>query len=288
MKAIAKRSIYLYLINPINMFFSLLGSLIVFFLYLLFIKQNIVSQFQDITSSTALINLWMLGALLTVTSLTTSFSAIGQFIQDKSSNKLIDFTMTDISAINLLNGYFISSFIVSLIMQSIVFLFVIIFFLIIGEPLNLTINQYLSLFPIMLITSLTSTSFNLMICAFIKNEATLRTIASIMGALSGFLTGAYIPIGALSDSAKNIIRLFPLSYSSSMFRYTLMSPLLNSLPKKQSLFLEKFLGLNFDWKASLNSIQLNITVLFLFSFICLSMIFLMRKYILTTTLSERN
>ena len=288
MITIAKRNIYLYLINPVNVFFSLLGSLIVFFLYLLFIKQNIVSQFQDIAHSTTLINLWMLGALLSVTALTTSFSAMGQLIQDKASNKFIDFTITDTSNFYLLNGYFLSSFIISLVMQCLIFLLVLIFFALSKEPLSLSINQYITLFPIMLLTSLTSTTFNLLLCAIIKTEATLRTIGNIMGALSGFLTGAYIPIGALNDSARNVIRLFPLSYSSSLFRYTLMTPLLNDLSNEQSFFLEKFLGLDYDWQISLSPSLISLTVLFLFSFACLGMVFLMSKHIMATTLSERN
>lgn len=107
MKAITKRNMLIYFKNRTNILFSLMGSLIVFVLYLVFIRQNMLKQVENLSNGSILMDMWMTGALLTVTAWTTSFSTLGQLIKDKTSNKFMDFKMTETSSYKLILGYFL-------------------------------------------------------------------------------------------------------------------------------------------------------------------------------------
>ncbi|MDN6769773.1 MAG: ABC transporter permease, partial [Lactococcus sp.] len=45
---------------------------------------------------------------------------------------------------------------------------------------------------------------------------------TLVGTLSGFLSGVYVPIGALPEMAQTIMKCYPGAYSASLFRQILL------------------------------------------------------------------
>lgn len=156
------------------------------------------------------------------------------------------------------------------------------------EDLHFTLHSTTAAIVLMLISSFATSSFSLVVCGFIRSDTTLRTFSSIIGALSGFVTGAYIPIGSLSDAAGNVIKSFPISYSASLFRKLFMSDVFDTISYDQRLSLEKFLGYGYVWNEHLTTWSFDLTVLVLFSFICLFVVCLFSHRLMKSTLSERN
>lgn len=284
MKAIIKRNCKIYFNNKTNLFFSLLGALIVFFLYILFIRKNTISQVSDLTNGALLIDMWLLGGVLSVTALTTSFSVLGQLIEDKSENKFMDFSITDVKAFPLLVGYFFSAVFISIIMQIVIFAICLGYFNL-QEKLILSPTIVSKVFGMMILTALTATSFNLVICSFVKKTTTLNTIGNMFGALSGFLCTAYIPVGNFSGIALTVIKVFPMSYASSGFRRVLMMPILQDFPSAQQETLMANLGVGYKWHDQLSSFNFEIVFLCLTILICLVIIGLMSKKIQQVTLA---
>ena len=61
MRALCKRNLKIYFSNSVTVFFSLLGGLIVFGLYLLFLRKNMVTQFDNLTDGPIIADFWEIG-----------------------------------------------------------------------------------------------------------------------------------------------------------------------------------------------------------------------------------
>lgn len=287
MLAIMKRNLLIYLKNPTNIFFSLLGSLIVFFLYIFFLRNNMLSVVKNVTHGAAIIDGWMMGALLTVTAITTSFSTLGQLVKDKASNKFMDFAISETQPSSLLVGYFASSFTVAFLMQGLVFLISFGYFAT-KETISLSFGAVTALIGGMLLTALATTALNLLLIALVKSEATLVTLSSIISALSGFITGAYLPVGQLTGLAHKAIKIFPLSYSAANFRAILTKKSFSHFPSAKGNNLKNYLGIHFSWHGTVITSTLDIAILAVFTVICLLLVLMLSKKLVNVTLAGRN
>lgn len=252
MLAIIKRNILIYFRKFSNIMFSLLGSMIFFFIYILFLRKNILSSLHQIVAAGKVLDMWMLGALLTITAMTTALNMMGQLVTDKNNNKFLDFKISIASPVKLLLGYFGAAMIVSIGMQFIVFGIVWGYFLA-HESLQLTMTMIARLVMVGIESSFCATGIACLVCAFIKNETALRAVNTIFGSGFGFLIGGYFPIGEMSTTAQHVIKAFPLTYSVAQNRQILMNRLLNATIKPIRTPMEKFFGLNL----TINGSQVN-------------------------------
>lgn len=284
MNALCKRNLKIYFSNSIAVFFSLLGALIVFGLYLLFLRKNMVTQFDRLTDGPIISDFWVLGGLLATTSITTSFAAVSQFVKDKAENKFMDFIITGKKASHLLSGYFLSGVIISFCMQVVVLILCLVYFQF-QENNQFTFMMGLKAVGIILLSSLNATAINLIICTFIKTESTLLTINNILGAISGFMCTAYLPIGSFSGFTEIIIKILPISYASSSFRRIFISPIITDMPHEQLLTLKEYLGIGYTWNNHISTSDTDIIVLITSSVFCLLILYLCGKKIAQLSLS---
>ena len=119
------RCLRLYFIQKSRVFFSLLGALITFILYLAFLKDNMASSWPQLPGVNTFLDYWLLGGILAIVGATTSAAGLSQMVADKEKGVLADFLLTDLSYNQMQFGYFLASALISLIMQvlSLVLLF---------------------------------------------------------------------------------------------------------------------------------------------------------------------
>lgn len=278
MIAICKRNLKLYFSNKATVFFSLLGAFIVFGLYLLFLRKNMLTQFKRLDNGATIADFWVLGGLLATTSITTSFTALGQLLKDKAENKFMDFVITGQRIFDLLLGYFLSAFVIACLMQCTVLIVCLSYFYL-QDDYYFTMQMVLKIIGIIVLSALSATAINLVICCFIQRESTLRTISSILGALAGFMCTAYLPIGSFSGLALTFIKLLPASYASSSFRRVLLLPLLQDQPTGTLTSLKEYLGIGYLWHSQLTSTSIDLTVLIFTTLLCFTVLFLGYKKI---------
>lgn len=100
--AIMGRNLRLFFRDRLNVFFSLLGALVVFLLYTLFLSNlqttSIVSSFPqaDEADVRAFVNSWMFGGIIAMTSITTSLGALNVFVEDVATGRFRDFLVSPI------------------------------------------------------------------------------------------------------------------------------------------------------------------------------------------------
>lgn len=246
MLALLKRNFILYFRNRSGVFFSLLGALISFLLYIIFLQKNLTDSWSQLPNSTNLLNNWLMGGTLAVTGMTTSFTALKQMVQDRENQVDQDLFLTDLGNWGLQASYLISSIVISFVMQ--VFMYAVMSFYFKESPV---ISHLPEIALIMLLSSLLSSSVNVLLIYRFQSVDSLGKLATIVGTASGFLVGTYIPIGVLPDSAQFFMKCTPATYIASLYRQVLMKDQLETAFTGNNSLLQEFqekMGIQINWQ----------------------------------------
>ena len=246
MLALLKRNFILYFRNHSGVFFSLLGALISFLLYIIFLQKNLTDAWSQLPDNTNLLNNWLMGGTLAVTGITTSFTALTQMVQDRENQVDQDLFLTDLGSWGLQMSYLISSIAISFVMQ--VFMFAVMGLYFKESPV---ISHLPEIALIMLLSSLLSSLINILLIYRFQSVDSLGKLATIVGTSSGFLVGTYIPIGVLPDFAQIIMKCTPATYIASLYRQILMKEQLEITFTGNSSLLKEFqekMGIQINWQ----------------------------------------
>ena len=246
MLALLKRNFILYFRNRSGVFFSLLGALISFLLYIIFLQKNLTDAWSQLPDNTNLLNNWLMGGTLAVTGITTSFTALTQMVQDRENQVDQDLFLTDLGSWGLQVSYLISSIIISFVMQ--VFMFAVMSLYFKESPV---ISHLPEIALIMLLSSLISSLVNVLLIYRFQSVDSLGKLATIVGTASGFLVGTYVPIGVLPDFAQIIMKCTPATYIASLYRQVLMKEPLETTFTGNSSLLQEFqekMGIQINWQ----------------------------------------
>ena len=246
MLALLKRNFILYFRNRSGVFFSLLGALISFLLYIIFLQKNLTDAWSQLPDNTNLLNNWLMGGTLAVTGITTSFTALTQMVQDRENQVDQDLFLTDLGSWGLQASYLISSIIISFVMQ--VFMFAVMSLYFKESPV---ISHLPEITLIMLLSSLLSSVVNILLIYRFPSVDSLGKLATIVGTASGFLVGTYVPIGVLPDFAQVIMKCTPATYIASLYRQILMKEPLETAFTGNSRLLKEFqekMGIQINWQ----------------------------------------
>ena len=246
MLALLKRNFILYFRNRSGVFFSLLGALISFLLYIIFLQKNLTDSWSQLPNSTNLLNNWLMGGTLAVTGMTTSFTALKQMVQDRENQVDQDLFLTDLGNWGLQASYLISSIVISFVMQ--VFMYAVMSFYFKESPV---ISHLPEIALIMLLSSLISSLVNVLLIYRFQSVDSLGKLATIVGTASGFLVGTYVPIGVLPDFAQIITKCTPATYIASLYRQVLMKEPLETTFTGNSGLLQEFqekMGIQINWQ----------------------------------------
>ena len=246
MLALLKRNFILYFRNRSGVFFSLLGALISFLLYIIFLQKNLTDAWSQLPDNTNLLNNWLMGGTLAVTGMTTSFTALTQMVQDRENQVDQDLFLTDLGIWGLQMSYLISSIAISFVMQ--VFMFAVMGLYFKESPV---ISHLPEITLIMLLSSLLSNLINILLIYRFQSVDSLGKLATIVGTASGFLVGTYVPIGVLPDFAQIIMKCTPAAYIASLYRQILMKEPLETVFTGNSRLLKEFqekMGIQINWQ----------------------------------------
>jgi len=282
MRAFLIRNLKIFFRDRTSVFFSLLSAIIIIGLYVLFLGNVWSGSLQGMPGVRFLMDSWIMAGLLAVTSMTTTMGAFGIMIEDKTRKISKDFYSSPISRSGLTAGYIISSYIIGVIMTLFTLILAEIYILAYGGTL-LSIGSLLKMIGLILLSTVTSTSFILFIVSFFKSTNAFATASTIIGTLIGFLTGIYLPIGQLPDAVQFVIKIFPVSHAAALMRQVMMEAPLSytfaGAPAESVAQFRQFMGVELVFGDAAVSAFTGIGILVLTAvvFFLLSMLSLSRK-----------
>lgn len=239
---LTKRHMLVLFRNKIRMFFTVMAPLIIFAVYILFLRnlelgsvQSAISQINsefDLATPIVytdhqkaietVVDSWMLSGIIAISTITVSLQTNNIIVNDKENGVNRDFASSPINKGLLIASYFLYNIIVTVIICFIFLMVCLIYLACLGE---FTINfvNFLQIFAIMVYSSISSVLFTVFICSFIKRDATMGSIVMIFSTAVGFIMGAYMPLGMMPSWVGTLCGFFPGTYTCSLLRYAFLS-----------------------------------------------------------------
>ncbi len=215
-----KRNLRVFFRDRAAVLFSLLAVFIIIGLYALFLGDVWMSDLPK-ENGRFLIDSWLIGGLLAVTSVTTTLGAFGIMVEDRADKIAKDFYAAPIKRRDITLGYLLSVCIIGLIMSLVALVLSEAYILLGGgEPLGFT--ALLKVLGLILLCTLASTAMMGWIVSFFKSRNGFTAASTIVGTLVGFVAGIYLPIGQLPEAVQTVVKVFPVSHAAALIRQIVM------------------------------------------------------------------
>ena len=236
-----KRNVLLFFKDWQSILFSLLTSIIVLVLYLLFLKGTFVSAIQSAMEQYSglasmvpqkdidmFANLFLLSGILGSAMISVPFSCITVLVKDRANKVDYDILATPMKREQIILAYFISAVLTSILLNSIILAVGLIGIRMQGN-MYLNISQVVKAFSIVALGSISASAIFMIIVLFFKTVSACEAFFGILSAASGFVIGAYIPISQFSNEVQTVCNLFPASQITIMLRNILLNGLLEHI-----------------------------------------------------------
>lgn len=208
MLALVKRNIKIYFRNKGAWLASLLTVFIIIGLYALFLGDQLSKGFEGIglDSPRLLTDGWIMAGIISIMPLSISLGAVS-IVSDRSKGLFKDFYCSPVSRSRITLGYILSLALISFFITLIGFILGEIYIVVNGGELLSLLNM-LKVVGIIAIDDLATTSIVMFIAMFITTEGAYTAVCTVIGTISGFITGIYIPVGSLPDSVATAVNVF--------------------------------------------------------------------------------
>ena len=236
-----KRNVLLFFKDWQSILFSLLTSIIVLVLYLLFLKGTFVSAIQSAMEQypglasmvpqkdiDMFANLFLLSGILGSAMISVPFSCITVLVKDRANKVDYDILSTPLKREQIIFAYFVSAVLTSTLLTDIILAVGLIGIRMQGN-MYLNISQVVKAFSIIALGSISASAIFMIIVLFFKTVSACEAFFGILSAASGFVIGAYIPISQFSDGVQTVCNLFPASQITIMLRNILLNGLLEHI-----------------------------------------------------------
>jgi len=236
-----KRNVLLFFKDWQSILFSLLTSIIVLVLYLLFLKGTFVSAIQSAMEQypglasmvpqkdiDMFANLFLLSGILGSAMISVPFSCITVLVKDRANKVDYDILATPMKREQIIFAYFVSAVLTSTLLTDIILAVGLIGIRMQGN-MYLNISQVVKAFSIVALGSISASAIFMIIVLFFKTVSACEAFFGILSAASGFVIGAYIPISQFSNEVQTVCNLFPASQITIMLRNILLNGLLEHI-----------------------------------------------------------
>lgn len=235
---LTKRNLLIYFKDVAAVIFSLLTSIIVFVLYLVFLKGTYVNSingfvegletFIDSTDIDSMVSAILLVGILGSALITVPFSCLQTVIKDRENKIDYDISSTPVKRYQIILSYFTSAVISAFIVTG---LLLTVGIVVISSQGNLHMSAMTtaSTYGIVLLGSISSTALFLILALFFKTSAASSAFFGILSAASGFVIGAYIPLSQFSDRVQTFCNIFPATQITVLLRNNLLNGVIDKV-----------------------------------------------------------
>ena len=238
---LAQRNILIYFKDRQAILFSLLTSIIVFVLYLLFLRNTFVEainqaladmpvirefvQDQDLEMFT---NTKLLVGIIGSAVITIPFSCLRTVTSDRENRIDQDMLATPVRRWQIVLAYFTASALCAILMTAVI-LTAGLLILQMNGSLYLNAGSLLRAYAVTALGCLSSTALFMNIVLLFRSGSAASAFFGILSAVSGFIIGAYIPISQFSGRVQTVCNLFPASHITILLRNALLNGVLGHI-----------------------------------------------------------
>ncbi len=233
-----KRNLLIYFKDIYGVIFSLLTSIILFVLYLLFLKGTFVDAIEgsmgalkDIISSNDVkmfVNGTLLVGIMGSALVTVPYACLQTIVRDREKKVDCDVSATPLKRWQIIVSYFVAALISAFIIVGLIYTIGLFILNSMGD-LHMDGSTVLASYGVIFLGAFSATALFMIIVMCFKNSSTGSAFFGILSAASGFVIGAYIPISQFSEGIQTACNLFPASHITILIRNMVLKGVLNSM-----------------------------------------------------------
>ncbi|MGN8554049.1 UNVERIFIED_CONTAM: ABC transporter permease [Microbacterium sp. SLM126] len=221
--AIVGRNLRLFFRDRLNVFFSLLGAIILFALYTLFLGNL---QTEDLVASVpgasadevqAFVDSWMFAGIVLITTVTTGLGGLSVLVEDDQSGRFKDFLVAPLRRGQLVLGYLLSAATIAVLISTAV-LVVSVLYLGLLRGTWLSPGAIVRSLGIVVLSCIAFTSLSALIVSFVRTTGAYSGLATIVGTVLGFVAAAYIPVGVFPPAVASVVSALPFAQAGMLLR----------------------------------------------------------------------
>lgn len=231
---IVSRNLRLFLRDRLNVFFSLLGAIILFALYTVFLANlqtvDLAESFPTATADQvrAFVDSWMFAGIVLITTVTTGLGAMSVLVDDGQSGRFRDFLVSPLRRSQLVLGYLLSAVVIA-VGLSLTVLGVSVLYLGILRGLWLSPLALARSIAIVVLSCIAFTALSALVVSFVRTNGAFAGLSTIVGTVLGFIAAAYIPIGAFPAAVAGVMASLPFAQAGMLLRREFSDPALAEL-----------------------------------------------------------
>lgn len=238
---LTKRNLLVFFKDKQSILFSMLTSIIVFGLYLIFLKSTFVDAINGVLNNIPALSLLikqedlkmfsdliLLSGIMGSAMITVPYNCLMIVVRDREANVDKDMLATPVKRWQIVLSYFTSAALSSIIMTAVI-LTVGMALLSLRGDMHMSIESLLKTYAVVAVGSISSTALFIGVVMLFKTSSSSAAFSGILSAAAGFVIGAYIPVSQFSDRVQTVCNIFPGSHAVIMLRNTLMGGLLDSI-----------------------------------------------------------
>ena len=236
--AFTQRNLMVYLKNKSSIFFSVLTSVIVLGLYLLFLRDNYTQPLIEVADQMSLglsakdISLLsdevIIAATISLSTITIPVTVLQNVINDKEKRIDYDILSSPLKRWEIILGYFLSAVIASFALSSLLTTIAWTYLYFQADTAVNTRNM-LQIYSLNLLSSLSSSALYMIVVSFIQRQASFSSFFGLFSAMIGFIVGAYVPISQFPEMVQNIFLFVPQTLLTCLYRRLYTENLLDYL-----------------------------------------------------------
>lgn len=229
---LTRRNVKVYFKDISSVVFSLLASMIVFALYLLFLRGTFVDSIQstmqgleNLINSADLdmfVDTLLLVGIIGSATITIPYNCLTTIVRDRERKVDYDILATPVKRWQIIVSYLAAAVISSYIMTALLLTIGLVVLNSMGD-MHLTVMNLLATYGIVFLGCLSSSAFFMVIVLFFKSSSAAGAFFGILSAAAGFVIGAYIPVSQFSSTVQTVCNVFPASQICALLRNTLLN-----------------------------------------------------------------
>lgn len=186
MYSLIRRELSLYFSSVSNVLMSILGALISFILYLIFLQHNLSQNFTYLKNGQEILDFWLLSGTIAVAGITTTFTGMSLLVRDLESGTIANFLVSGVSKMKIRLSYLISAYVIGVLMQVSVFGVIFSYFAIF-DRITMSLVQVGQTLGLILFTSVLWVLFNAVVTLPVHNSDNLGRFVPLLVRRQAFL-----------------------------------------------------------------------------------------------------
>ena len=213
--SLVSRNTKCYFKDKFTFFMSLITPIILFVLFVTFLRNIYIESFEkafsenNLTVNTKIINgcagAWLMSSILSVSAVTVAFCSNTIMIDDKINSSVNDFRVSPVKGTTVSLAYFISNFLITFTVLITVMLIGHIYLACVGW--YLTVADTFMIIVDIICGILFGTLLAGVVESFISTQGGLSAVSTLVSSMYGFICGAYMPISSFSKGLQNVLSL---------------------------------------------------------------------------------